>query len=189
MFKYLVNKSLKSMSQRYEYDVRYMQDILQKDVSAFIKFMGFQIMASHNGNLPKEIAYAVRLTSIMWDDCGSCTQLIVDMALEANVDPDLLKAIISKDYDTLDNMTSLVVHYTEMVLSHHPDADTLRDDIKYLWGTQGLVAIGFCISTTRVYPALKYALGYGKACIKIRLADELVKPSHKPFNKAGEQGE
>lgn len=180
MLKHFFNKRLDSMSQRYEYDVRYMKEIIQEDTGAFMKFMGFQIMATHTGNLPKEIACAARLTTIMWDDCGSCSQLIVDMALEENVRPDVIKSIINKDFNHLESTTALVVRYTELVLSHAPQADELREDILDQWGMRGLIAIGFCISTTRVYPALKYALGYGKACCQIQLSSELISPANSP---------
>lgn len=177
MIKYLINRKLNSMSRRYDYDIRYMQEILESDFGAFLKYMAFQSMSSHEGGLPLEIVYAVRLSAIMWDDCGSCAQLVADMALEAKISPRTIRAIVNKDVNDLAKSTILVIKFTELVLSHSPEADVIREEIESLWGIRGVIAIGFCISTSRVYPALKYAMGYGKACKPIQLHDSPIKPN------------
>ncbi|ARU56415.1 hypothetical protein OLMES_2352 [Oleiphilus messinensis] len=177
MIRYLLNKMLVAMKNRYDYDVRYMQDILQSSLSAFLKMMGFQTMSSHSGNLAPEPLYAARLRAIIWDDCGPCTQLVVNMALEANVSPEIVRAVINRDLNKLPEEISLVVRFTERVLAHDPEADDLREEIVALWGQEGLVTIAYCISSYRVYPALKYALGYGKACSRIIVNDNALVPS------------
>lgn len=167
MIRYLFNKMLLSLKNRYDYDVQYQQDILTSDLGAFLKFMGFQMMSSHSGNLPAGPLYAARLRAIIRDDCGPCTQLAVNMALEANLEPDIVRAIIHRDLDNLPEELALVVSFTEHVLAHNPEADDLRDKILALWGQRGLITIGFAISSYRVYSALKYTLGYGKACSRV----------------------
>ena len=49
MLRYLLNKMLRSLNQRYDYDVRYQQEILNTDLVAFLKFSGFQTMSCHTG--------------------------------------------------------------------------------------------------------------------------------------------
>ena len=51
-------------------------------------------------------------------------------------------------------------------------ADPLRDEIVRRWGDKALVAVSLAITTGRMYPTLKYALGYGKTCSKVRVAGE-----------------
>ena len=94
MIRYVCNRMLLAMQRRYDYDVSYLQEILQADLRAFLKFMAFQTMASHRRNLPVEALFAAKLRAIIWDDCGPCTQLVVNMALEAEVEPDLVRAIV-----------------------------------------------------------------------------------------------
>ncbi|WP_200881876.1 hypothetical protein [Nitrincola sp. A-D6] len=168
---------LLSMKKRYDYDVGYMQDILQADVGAFLKFMGFQTMSSHSGHVPPGPLCAARIRAIIWDDCGPCTQLVVNMALEANVSPDIVSAIIDRDLNKLPKDIALVVQFTESVLAHNPEADDLREEILALWGKKGLITLSFCISSSRVYPALKYALGYGKTCSKVIVNDASLAPT------------
>lgn len=180
MIRYLLNKVLLSMQSRYSYDVGYMQDILRADLPAFLKFMGFQTMSSHQGNLPAEIAAAARIRAIIWDDCGPCTQLVVDMALEAKVSPDIVHAIVDRDWDKLPEDVALTAQFTELVLAHDPQADDLREKIRARWGEKGLIAIGYGISACRVYPALKYTMGYGKACSRIQINEHTLPPNRPP---------
>jgi hypothetical protein len=51
-------------------------------------------------------------------------------------------------------------------------ADPLRDEVVRRWGDAGLVALSLALMTARMYPTVKYALGYGKACSKVVVAGE-----------------
>ncbi|GLX79089.1 hypothetical protein tinsulaeT_24290 [Thalassotalea insulae] len=171
MIKYLFNNMLNSMKERYNYDVSYQQDILRNDLGAFLKFMGFQTMASHSSSVPTAPLYAARIRAILSEDCGPCAQLAVNMALEAKVAPEIVSAIIDNNLVKLPEDVALVVQFTEYVLAHNPEADDLRHEIIALWGEKGLITLGFAISSYRVYPAFKYAMGYGKACSKLQVED------------------
>lgn len=172
MLRYLFGKMLLSFHKRYDYDIRYQQEILTSDLAAFLKFTAFQTMSSHAANLPAGPLFAARLRAIISEDCGPCTQLVVNMALEAKLAPELVRAIIERDLDQLPEDVKLVVNFSDLVLAHHPQANDLRAPIRARWGQPGLIAIGFAISTYRVYPALKYTLGYGEACSRL-LVDEI----------------
>ncbi|WCN11900.1 hypothetical protein GV054_02145 [Marinomonas mediterranea] len=172
----MFNKMLLKMQRRYDYDVRYQQDILNTGLGVFLKFMGFQSMASHAGKLPTEVLYAARIRAIIWDDCGPCTQLVVSMALEEKVEADLVRAIVDRDLENMPAHIALVVRFTEFVMAHNPEADDLREEIRSLWGENGLITIAFAISSYRVYPALKYALGYGKTCSRVTINDTAIPP-------------
>jgi hypothetical protein len=167
----MFNKMLLSLKARYDYDVRYQQAILNADLAAFLKFMGFQAMSTHSANVPVGPLFAARIRTIIFEDCGPCTQLVVNMALEAKLPAEVVRAIIEKDLTKLPEDIALVLQFTEHVLAHHPSADDLRDKVVALWGAQGLVAIALAISSYRVYPALKYTLGYGSACCQIQIND------------------
>ena len=177
MIRYMFNKMLLNMQNRYDYDVGYMQDILQIDLKAFFKYMGFLGMSSHTGNLPAAPMYAAKLRAIIWDDCGPCTQLVVDMALEAKVPEEIVQAIVDRDLYKLPQEVALVARFTELVLAHDPEADDLREKILGLWGEQGLITIAYSISSSRVYPALKYAMGYGKACSRVQVNEMSMVPN------------
>lgn len=167
MLRYLFGKMLASFQRRYNYDIRYQQEILATDKSAFLKWMAFQTMAAHAGKLPVEALFAARLRAIIAEDCGPCTQLVVDLALEAKLAPELITAIIAQDLHQLPEDIRLVINFCDLVLTRQPQANDLRAAIRDRWGQSGLIAIGFAISSYRVYPTLKYTLGYGETCHRV----------------------
>lgn len=174
MLRYLLNKILQSFQRRYAYDIRYQQEILTADLAAFLKFTAFQTMASHAGNLPAGPLFAARLRAIIAEDCGPCTQLVVNMALEAKLAPELVRAIIEQDLEQLPEEIKLVVNFSDLALARQPQANDLRLPIRARWGQPGLIAIAFALSSYRVYPALKYSLGYGEACHKVMVEQTAV---------------
>ncbi|QPB85968.1 hypothetical protein CWC22_023510 [Pseudoalteromonas rubra] len=179
MIKYILNKMLISMQKKYDYDVTYMQDVLSADLSAFFKYLKFQSMADYRGGLPAAPLYAAKLRAILWDDCGPCTQLLVNMALEAGVPATQVSAIINKDLAALPDELAQIVEFTDQVLAHNPGADDIRPHILSKWGDKGLTAIAFSISSCRVYPALKYTLGHGKACSRVVVKEQTLTPPDK----------
>jgi len=40
------------------------------------------------------------------------------------------------------------------------------------WGQKGLVALALTLTTARMYPTVKYALGHGKSCSRVTVAGE-----------------
>lgn len=176
MKKFIMKKMLNKMSQKYNYDVAYLQRIVDVSGFAFLKFMGFQTMSSHKGNLSPEAFYAVRIRTLIWEDCGPCTQLYINMALEAKVCPTTIRAIIKNDLDKLPEKLALLIQYTDAVLAQNPEANELRQQVIKYWEPEGLVAIAFGISSSRVYPTLKYALGYGAECHKVHVKDASLVP-------------
>jgi hypothetical protein len=171
MKKTIMKKMLNRMSKKYSYDIGYLQSIFDASNTAFLKFMAFQTMSSHTGNLSLDEFYAVKLRTLIWEDCGPCTQLYINMALEANVSPTTIQAIIENDLEKLSDKLVLLVKYTDAVLMQSPQANDLRQQAVKHWGPKGLVAIAFGISSSRVYPTLKYALGYGAECQKVSIKD------------------
>ena len=57
-------------------------------------------------------------------------------------------------------------------------ADPLREEIRRRWGEAGLTAIALQLTTARMYPMLKYALGYGKSCSKVVVAGVAAPVAH-----------
>ena len=58
-------------------------------------------------------------------------------------------------------------------------ADETRDEIVRRWGKGAVVALGLVLTTSRMYPTLKYALGHGKACSRVVVAG-IAAPVHRP---------
>ncbi len=113
----------------------------------------------------------------MPEDCGPCAQLMVTMALKEGVDRRTLAAVLRGDLDAVSEEVRLGVAFARASLAHDPAADALRDEVVRRWGQRGLVSLAFGLVGARIYPTLKYALGHGKACQRIVVAGEPIRPS------------
>jgi len=177
MIKLLARRALRSFSRRYQYDTGYLEALLDQDRAAFLKFSLLNLPAAHRRDVPAAPWWAARIRAALWEDCGPCVQLVCNMALEAGVDATTVRAIIASDLPALDAGTALSLRFTEAVLARGSAADTLRDEVIAQWGQRALVSLGIAISTTRVYPSLKYALGYGRSCARLQVARQDVAPA------------
>ena len=70
---------------RYGYDVSYLEMLLNESASAFFKFAPLMKASAHREVVPVEASFAAKITGGLAEDCGPCTQLVVDMALEAGM--------------------------------------------------------------------------------------------------------
>lgn len=177
MIKLLARRALRSFSQRYQYDTGYMEGMLEHDPAAFFKFSLVNIPAAHCRAIPPAPWWAARIRAALWEDCGPCVQLVCNMALEAGVHANVVSAVAASGVAQLDDETALAVRFTEAVLAHDTEADTLREEAITRWGQAGLVSMALAISLTRVYPSLKYALGHGKSCSRLRIAEHNIAPA------------
>jgi hypothetical protein len=176
MIKRFLQRRLRHFSDHYNYNTDYLDFILWHSLSAFIKFSLFQLMSAHRKGIPLTPCFAAQIRTTMHEDCGPCTQLVCNMASEAGVDQSVLTAIVQGQVQRLPQEVALVVRYTELTLRHDPQAADLREELRSLWGENGLISLGFAISASRVYPTLKYVLGYGDACGRITIGDQAVIP-------------
>jgi hypothetical protein len=177
MIRSWISRRLERMGRRYNYDVGYLQLLLREDFAGFLKFSGFQTMSGHRGTLPEAVFAMASIRSALREDCGPCVQLVVDMAAEAGVRPEYLRAMVSGEPAFLPEDLAMALMYVEQVLDRDPAADELREAVTALWGEKGLISLGFAMSASKVYPTLKYALGYGKACQRVVIDGEPVSPA------------
>ena len=110
---------------------------------------------------------AAGITAVRHEDCGPCTQLAVTMAERAGVSPAVLRAVLADNPDAMPPDVALVWKFTRATLAHDAGADEYRDAIVKRWGRRALVSLAFAITAARIYPTVKYALGHGKACVRV----------------------
>jgi alkylhydroperoxidase family enzyme len=108
----------------------------------------------------------------MAEDCGPCTQLGIDMAQRQGVDPEILRAVVARDFPAMPDDVALAVRFAEASLRHAPEADDLREEALRRFGKRGLVSLAFAMTAGRLYPTVKYALGHGRACMRLTIGDE-----------------
>lgn len=110
------------------------------------------------------------------EDCGPCTQLAVTMAERAGCRPEVLRAIVARDAARLPDAAALGLRFADAVLRRDPGAEGARQEVLRRWGKRALVSLGYAVTAGRLFPTLKYALGHGAACARVRVAGEAVAP-------------
>ncbi len=172
MLKTFLSRQIDKMERTWGYDASYMRHVLRASPASFLRF-GFVTGLVDRNAAPAAALAAAGIAGTLVEDCGPCTQISVDMAAAGGVRPDVLRAILAGDEAAMGEDAALGWRFARASLARDMEAaDPLRDEILRRWGDRGLVAIGMAITTARMYPTLKYALGYGKACSRVTVAGE-----------------
>jgi hypothetical protein len=170
VLKILFSRMIDGMEKTWGYDASYMRHVLAVSPASFLKFSFVPGLVDRKA-APAEALAAAGIAGTLKEDCGPCTQIGVDMAAAGGVKPEVLRAILAGDEAGMGESAALAWRFANASLMRDMvQADPLREEIVRRWGDKGLVAIGFAITTARMYPTLKYALGYGKACSKVVVA-------------------
>jgi hypothetical protein len=178
MLRAYFNRFIGRMEKQWSYDASYLRMVNRQSPWTFLKFsMVTQVV--NRRDAPAEVLAAAGIVGTLAEDCGPCTQIGVDMAAASGVPASVLRAILAADEAGMGEGPALAYRFARAVLDHSVEADAMRDQIVSRWGEKGLVAIAMAITTARMYPTLKYGLGYGKACSRVLVAG-VSAPFHKP---------
>lgn len=169
MLRWLMRRQIDAFEKGYGYDASYLREMLDASPKSLMKFGQVMKLSYLREDAPMDAWYAAKLAATMHEDCGPCTQLVVDMADRHGVSPAVLRAIISRNPDQMPSDAALAWRFAEATLAHDFAADPLRDEIVKRWGKRALVTLALAITSSRMYPTLKYALGHGRACARIRV--------------------
>src|SRR5215510_13420730 len=167
MIKWVLQRAIDRFERDWKYDGSYMRDIIDTSPRAAWLFSRAAALGQFRRDVPIEPWYAAGITAVRHEDCGPCTQLGVTMAERAGVSPAVLQAVLADNLDAMPPDVALVWKFTRATLAHDAAADEYREAIVKRWGRLALVSLAFAITAARIYPTVKYALGHGKACMRI----------------------
>lgn len=176
MFKWLLHRKLRAFERAHAYDASYMHEVLDTDLGAFVKFGLATSVGSYRKDCPLTAHVAAGLTSSMHADCGPCTQLGVGFALQGGVAPATVAAIIAGDEAAMPDDAALAFRFARGVIAHAPEADAYREEIVRRWGPRAVLSLTYAIMAGQLYPTLKYALGHGRACMRVVVGEQVVTP-------------
>lgn len=172
MLKGLLLNWIGRFERTWNYDASYMRHVARTNPGSFVKF-ALGTRAADARAAPVEALFAAGLVGTLSEDCGPCVQISADMAQAYGVKPQVVRAILAGDEAAMGETAALAYRFAKASLARDLDAsDALRDEIVARWGDKALVAVGLTLTAARMYPTLKYALGYGKTCSKVVVAGE-----------------
>ena len=179
-FAFLARRRMAAFERKFGYDMSYGREMLSASARAFWRFSQVTALSAHREDVPLAAWYAAKLVGARSEDCGPCTQLVVDMARHEGVPDALLRAVLAGDAAAMDADTALAWRYAKAAVAHAPELAELYDSVRARFGPRGLVSLAFAVTFSRMYPMLKYALGHGQACTRVRVGDDAVAPAPVP---------
>ena len=170
MRKFIARRMLRGFGKRYGYDTSYMELVLRESPSAFFKFAPVMKASAHREVIPMETSFAAKITGAMAEDCGPCTQLTIDMALEAGMAKDQIEAVLSRDIETMTASVKLGFQFADAVMKRSADDEACREAVRARWGEKGVIDLTMALQMGRLFPMIKQALGYAKECRRVSVA-------------------
>jgi alkylhydroperoxidase family enzyme len=164
MRSWFARRLLRRYGKRYSYDTNYFEMLLRESPAAFFKFAPLMKASRHREVVPAGASFAAALVGAKAEDCGACTQLVVDMALEARVPKDQIEAILRRDVRAMNDDVVLAFRFADAIAQRSGDQDEYRDAIRAQWGQKGVIDLTFALQMSRVFPMVKAALGFGREC-------------------------
>ena len=167
MRNWIARRMLRATSKRYGYDTSYLDMMLKESPSAFFKFAPVMKAAGHREVVPVDASFAAKLVGALAEDCGPCTQLCVDMALEAGMPRDQIEAVLRRDPRAMNDATVLGYRFADAVVRRSQDDGEYRDAVRAEWGEKGVIDLTLALQMGRMFPMVKAGLGYAKECRRV----------------------
>jgi alkylhydroperoxidase family enzyme len=167
MRSWIARRMLRTFTTRYGYDVSYLEMLLNESPSAFFKFAPLMKASAHREVAPVEASFAAKITGALAEDCGPCTQLVVDMALEAGMPKDQIEAVLRRDPRAMSDTTRLAFRFADAVVRRATEEDEFRDAVRAQWGQKGVIDLTLALQMGRMFPMIKAGLGYARECRRV----------------------
>ena len=170
MRNWIARRSLRAFAKRYGYDVSYLEMLLNESPAGFFRFAPLMKAAAHREAVPVEASFAAKIVGALAEDCGPCTQLVVDMALEAGMPKDQIEAVLRRDPRAMNEATTLGFRFADAVVRRSSDDEEFRDAVKAQWGQKGVIDLTMALQLGRVFPMVKAGLGYARECRRVTVS-------------------
>jgi hypothetical protein len=173
MIRSILHSLVRRFERQFDYDASYMHGIADTSVGAFLKLSLARAMSKHREGVSLDAWFAAAFTAVRYEDCGPCAQLTINMALQAGVDPTIVRAVVARDAARMSSDAMLGQRLADAVLAHEP-TDAIREEVLARFGEKGLISLSYAIAAMRIYPTMKRALGHAHACERLRVNGETV---------------
>lgn len=167
MLRWLLRRTTEAFERKWNYDASYLKEIIAISPRAAWAFARATSLGNYRRDVPLAALAAAGITAVRAEDCGPCTQLGAAMAERQGVSPAVLRAILTDDVAAMPDEVALVWRFTGATLARDPAADGYRREIVRRWGPRAVVTLAFAITTARMYPTVKYAMGHGQICSRV----------------------
>ena len=174
MLSWIIRRKIDAFEQEFSYESDYLRDLLKTSLRATLLFHKATGVGNFREGLPDDAWHVARILATRFEDCGPCTQLVATMAEREGIPPAMIRSALTDAFEELPEDARLSAQFTQAVLTRSHDADVLRREVVQRFGPRGLLSLSFAMLSSRLYPTLKYALGYGHTCSVVEVAGDRV---------------
>lgn len=165
----LLMRRIAAFERRYGYDMGYARLLYEASPRAFWQLARLFGMAGGTPALSPAMRVAAKFAATRREDCGPCAQLVLDLALEDGVPAAALRALIAGDVAAMPEDMGLAWRYAEAALARGPELDRHAQRLAERHGPGVVAEVALVLSVARCFPTLKYALGHGHSCQRLRI--------------------
>lgn len=154
---------LQAFGQHYDYDVSYLEALMEASPGAFFAFEGAMGASRFQKAAPTELLALVKITALRTEDCGPCTELTIKMGREAGV-PDAIMRGALHGGKGLSPEHLEIYEFARAVTANEEMDPEMLPRLEARWGREVMAELGVAIVGARIYPTMKRALGHAKSC-------------------------
>ena len=156
-------EAIRAFAQHYNYDVGYVEALMDASPGAFSAYETAMPMGQYQKAAPTDLLMIAKLATTQVEDCGPCLELGVKIARESKVPESIIRGAL-RGGEGLNPEQLDVYHYARGVAANEDLDPELLPRLEARWGRQVIAELAIGIVASRMYPALKRALGYAKRC-------------------------
>jgi alkylhydroperoxidase family enzyme len=164
MIREMIDKLIDSQEEKLGASLDYLREMADQSLSVFFKFSLFTPMSEHHKVVPPAALHLARIISSRAEDCGTCVQIGVNMALEDDVPPEYIRPALTDRRADLPPFLQDIYDYATAVVNQREVEPELRERIRIEVGDEGIVELSVAIASAQVYPIVKRGMGYSKSC-------------------------
>ena len=146
-------------------EARYMLD---HSPGSFLAFSTVQTWVHRHKAVPVEVYFTAKIAAYHEEDCGTCLQIAVNLALQSGVDRQLVRNLAQGREELLPSELRDVYRFAAKQ-ANRIDDEELRQRMIARYGDEGLIELALAIASARMFPAFKRTVGYAKSCSLVRV--------------------
>jgi hypothetical protein len=148
----------------------YQRDMAMAAPGSSLRLRQIGELARQDQSIPAHVALLAGLGATMAEDCGECVQIYVNLAVQAGVEPRILRAALDNRLVDLPPDLKLGFCFGRVVCENDPMMLEKGAAIEARFGRKGLVDLAMTVALARFYPTLKRALGHSRSCALVEVA-------------------
>ena len=159
----LTDRVVATAEKRTGSEMPYLRTLADASGAAFAKWMLAMPAADHRRVAPREAWHLARLGATVAQDCGTCVQVVVNVARKDGVGALLLRQALDAP-DTLPDDDRAAYAFGLAVGQNAPDVAEHAGRIAALFGHEAHVELAMAVAMCHVFPVMKRGLGMALAC-------------------------